>query len=89
MPASRPNDIGYINAHGTGTPANDCTETAAIRDVFGAHAGRLAVSSTKSMHGHALGAAAALECVATVLALRDGVLPHRQFQRPTPSAIWT
>jgi nodulation protein E len=70
-----PEAIGYINAHGTGTAANDPTETAAIRAVFGAHAERLAVSSTKSMHGHALGAAAALECVATVLALRDGVLP--------------
>src|SRR5579871_4722634 len=70
-----PEQIGYINAHGTATPANDPTETAAIRAVFGAHADRLAVSSTKSMHGHALGAAAALECLATVLALRDGVLP--------------
>src|SRR5262252_6594537 len=67
--------IGYINAHGTATPANDPTETAAIRDVFGAHAGRLPISSTKSMHGHALGAAAALECLATALALRDGILP--------------
>jgi len=70
-----PEQIGYINAHGTATPANDVTETAAIHSVFGAHAGKLAVSSTKSMHGHALGAAAALECLATVLALRDGVLP--------------
>ena len=70
-----PEAIGYVNAHGTGTLANDVTETAAIRAVFGAHACKLAVSSTKSMHGHALGAAAALECVATVLALRDGVLP--------------
>ena len=70
-----PEQVGYINAHGTATPANDPTETAAIRCVFGAHADRLAVSSTKSMHGHALGAAAALECFATVLALRDGVLP--------------
>ena len=71
----QPEQIGYINAHGTATPANDPTETAAIRAVFGAHAGRLAVSSTKSMHGHALGASAALECFATILALRDGVLP--------------
>ena len=70
-----PEAIGYVNAHGTGTMANDATETAAIRAVFGGHSGKLAVSSTKSMHGHALGAAAALECVATVLALRDGVLP--------------
>jgi nodulation protein E len=70
-----PEQVGYINAHGTATQVNDTTETAAIRAVFGAHAGRLAVSSTKSMHGHALGAAGALEAVATVLALRNGVLP--------------
>jgi nodulation protein E len=70
-----PEEIGYINAHGTGTSANDIAETAAIRAVFGAHADRLPVSSTKSMHGHALGAAAAIECMASVLALRDGVLP--------------
>ena len=71
----RPEQIGYINAHGTGTAANDKCETAAIRAVFGAHADSLPVSSTKSMHGHLLGAAAALECLATVLALRDGELP--------------
>jgi nodulation protein E len=70
-----PEQVGYVNAHGTGTAANDITETAAIRAVFGARAERLPVSSTKSMHGHALGAAAALECLAAVLALRDGVLP--------------
>ena len=73
--AIAPEQIGYVNAHGTATPANDVTETAAIRAVFGAHTDRLAVSSTKSMHGHALGASAALECLATALALRDGVLP--------------
>ena len=73
--ALAPEQVGYINAHGTATPANDPTETAAIRAVFGAHAEKLAVSSTKSMHGHALGAAAAMECLAAVLALRDGVLP--------------
>ena len=67
--------VGYINAHGTGTPANDPTETAAIRAVFGAHAAKLGVSSTKSMHGHALGAAGAIEAVATTLALAEGVLP--------------
>ncbi|HEX6899176.1 MAG TPA: beta-ketoacyl-[acyl-carrier-protein] synthase family protein [Thermoanaerobaculia bacterium] len=71
----KPGQIGYVNAHGTGTAVNDPTETAALRLVFGEHAGRLAVSSTKSMHGHALGAAGALEAVATVLALRNGVLP--------------
>jgi nodulation protein E len=71
----QPEDLGYINAHGTATQANDATETAAIRKVFGAHAGRLPVSSTKSMHGHTLGAAGAIEAVATLLALCHGVLP--------------
>jgi len=67
--------VGYVNAHGTGTRSNDPAETRAIRDVFGPQAGRLAVSSTKSMHGHALGAAGALEAVATVLALHKGIVP--------------
>jgi nodulation protein E len=67
--------VGYINAHGTGTSANDATETSAIREVFGKHAERLAMSSTKSMHGHALGAAGALEAAATLMALREGILP--------------
>lgn len=70
-----PQEIGYINAHGTGTPGNDPVETAAIHAIFGAHAKALAVSSTKSMHGHALGAAGALEAIATVLALHHGILP--------------
>jgi nodulation protein E len=70
-----PDQIGYINAHGTGTPGNDPTETQAIHQVFGAHAEKLAVSSTKSLHGHALGAAGALEAVATALALYHGILP--------------
>ncbi|MGD1094505.1 MAG: beta-ketoacyl-[acyl-carrier-protein] synthase family protein [Bryobacteraceae bacterium] len=70
-----PEAIGYINAHGTGTPANDATETEAIRTVFGPHAEKLMVSSTKSMHGHALGAAGALEAAATLLALRHGMIP--------------
>ena len=78
--------IGYINAHGTATPANDTTETAAIRKVFGAHAGRLAVSSTKSMHGHALGAAGALEAVATLLALDRSILPPTaNYTEPDPA----
>jgi nodulation protein E len=68
-------DVGYINAHGTGTPANDPTESKAIRRVFGAHAGALCVSSTKSMHGHAFGAAGAIELVAAIGALRDGIIP--------------
>ena len=67
--------FGYINAHGTATLANDRTETAAIRAAFGRHADRLAISSTKSMHGHALGAAGAIEAVASILSLREGVLP--------------
>jgi nodulation protein E len=80
-----PEAFAYINAHGTATPANDPTETAAIRCIFGDHAQRLAVSSTKSMHGHTLGAAAALECVATALALRDGILPPTaNFSEPDP-----
>ncbi|MCC7497249.1 MAG: beta-ketoacyl-[acyl-carrier-protein] synthase family protein [Bryobacterales bacterium] len=70
-----PEEVGYINAHGTGTAANDPTESAAIRAVFGDLADHIAVSSTKSMHGHALGAAGALEAVATVLALQSGIIP--------------
>jgi nodulation protein E len=68
-------EIDYINAHGTGTVANDATETAAIASVFGEDTARVAVSSTKSMHGHALGGAGALEAVATLLSLQHGVLP--------------
>ncbi len=70
-----PEQIGYINAHGTATQANDRSETAAIQAAFGPLAAKLAVSSTKSMHGHALGAAGAIEAVASVLALRKGLLP--------------
>ncbi len=81
-----PEAIGYINAHGTGTLANDATEAAAIREVFGAHASRLMVSSTKSMHGHALGAAGAIEAAATLLALREGVIPPTvNFTGPDPA----
>jgi nodulation protein E len=67
--------VDYINAHGTGTEANDLAETRAIHQVFGEHANSLAVSATKSMHGHALGAASAMELVATVLAVRKGLIP--------------
>ncbi len=70
-----PEAVGYINAHGTGTPGNDPVESSAIREVFGAHADKIGVSSTKSMHGHALGAAGALEAIATILALYHGILP--------------
>ena len=70
-----PDAIDYVNAHGTGTAANDPTETKAIHRVFGAHAHRLAVSSTKAMHGHALGASGAIELLAVIGALREGVIP--------------
>ena len=81
-----PEQVGYINAHGTGTQANDATETAAIRAVFGEHAAQLAVSSTKSMHGHALGAAGAIEAVATILALERGLLPPTaNYTTPDPA----
>ena len=79
-------DVDYINAHGTGTLANDVTETKAIRLAFGAHADRLAVSSTKSMHGHALGASGALELVAVLGALRDRVVPPTaHLDQPDPA----
>ena len=70
-----PTRVGYINAHGTSTPLGDAAETKAIKDVFGAHAYDLAVSSTKSMMGHTFGAAGAIEAIMCALALRDGVLP--------------
>jgi nodulation protein E len=70
-----PADIGYINAHGTGTSVNDPVESRAIREVFGDDVGRVLVSSTKSMHGHALGAAGAIEAVATLLALENQLAP--------------
>ncbi|HEX4751074.1 MAG TPA: beta-ketoacyl-[acyl-carrier-protein] synthase family protein [Bryobacteraceae bacterium] len=70
-----PEQVQHINAHGTGTQANDVTESNAIRRVFGDHTDRVAVTSTKSMHGHTLGAAGAIEAIATILALRDSVIP--------------
>lgn len=78
-------DVGYINAHGTGTMANDATETKAIKAAFGDHARKLAVSSTKSMHGHALGGAGAIEMAATLIGLRDGFIPPTtNFTEPDP-----
>lgn len=70
-----PEAIDYVNAHGTGTAANDVTETKALRQVFGSHAESLAVSSTKSMHGHTLGGAGAIELVAMLMALKEGFIP--------------
>jgi nodulation protein E len=82
----RPEQIGYVNAHGTATPTNDPVETEALRLVFREHASRLAVSSTKSMHGHALGAAGAIEAVVTALALREGLLPPTaNYTEPDPA----
>jgi len=80
-----PQEIGYVNAHGTATRLNDATETAILKDVFGEHARRLAVSSTKSMHGHAMGASGALELVAATLALeREIVPPTVNYTTPDP-----
>ncbi len=80
-----PKDVDYVNAHGTGTAANDVTETRALHQAFGAHAARLAVSSTKSMHGHAMGAASALELVAAILGARDSIAPPTaNFTEPDP-----
>jgi len=81
----RPEDVSYINAHGTSTPLNDKTETAAVKTVFGAHARRLALGSTKSMTGHLLGAAGGIELVATVYAVREGILPPTiNYEHPDP-----
>ena len=70
-----PTDIDYINAHGTATPYNDKFETEAVKGYFGDHAYKLALSSTKSMIGHTLGAAGGIEAAVTLLALHDGILP--------------
>lgn len=80
-----PEEIDYLNAHGTGTKANDQIETAAIKRVFGDHAYKLSVSSTKSMHAHCLGASGALELIACVMAMREGIVPPTaNYREPDP-----
>src|SRR5207245_5185916 len=82
----KPSEVDYINAHGTSTQPNDREETAAIKRVFGDHAKTLMVSSTKSMTGHLLGAAGALEAMACLLAMRDGcVQPTINYATPVPA----
>jgi 3-oxoacyl-(acyl-carrier-protein) synthase len=81
-----PHDVDCVNAHGTSTPLNDPSETAAIEDVFGDRAYKLKVSSTKSMIGHLLGAAAAVELIFCVLAIRDGKIPPTiNYENPDPA----
>ena len=78
--------VDYINAHGTSTQLNDASETAAIKTVFGDHARELNISSTKSMTGHLLGAAGAVEAIATILALRNGRIPPTiNYETPDPA----
>ena len=78
-------DVGYINAHGTGTTANDKTECAAVADVFGTHADNLMISSTKSMHGHLIGGTGAVELLACIMAVRDGIVaPTIGYDEPDP-----
>ncbi|UPH72833.1 beta-ketoacyl-[acyl-carrier-protein] synthase family protein [Abyssibius alkaniclasticus] len=80
-----PSDVGYINAHGTGTAANDKTECGAVRDAFGAAADDLMISSTKSMHGHLIGGTGAVELLACIMALRDGIIaPTVGYEEPDP-----
>ena len=81
----RPDEVGSINAHGTGTAANDKTECAAVAHAFGHHADRLMMSSTKSMHGHLIGGTGAVELLACIMALRDGVIaPTIGYEEPDP-----
>ncbi len=80
-----PEEVGYINAHGTGTAANDKIECAAVAEVFGAHADKLMISSTKSMHGHLIGGTGAVELLACIMALRDGIIaPTIGYEEPDP-----
>ncbi|NIY81184.1 beta-ketoacyl-[acyl-carrier-protein] synthase family protein [Celeribacter sp. HF31] len=78
-------EIGYINAHGTGTAANDKTECAAVADALGAHADNIMISSTKSMHGHLIGGTGAVELLACLMALKDGIIaPTINYEEPDP-----
>ena len=80
-----PSEVAYVNAHGTGTAANDKTECAAVADVFGPHADNLMISSTKSMHGHLIGGTGAVELLACIMAVRDGVVaPTIGYEEPDP-----
>jgi 3-oxoacyl-[acyl-carrier-protein] synthase II len=80
-----PEDVDYINPHGTGTPLNDRAETKAIKAAFGEHAYKLAISSTKAMHGHLMGGAGALEAIASVQAIRTGIIPPTlNYETPDP-----
>jgi 3-oxoacyl-[acyl-carrier-protein] synthase II len=81
----KPEEVDYINAHGTATPLNDKIETLAIKKVFGKHAHKLAVSSTKSMHGHMLGAAGGAELIATIMGIKEGIMPPTtNYEVPDP-----
>jgi 3-oxoacyl-[acyl-carrier-protein] synthase II len=81
----KPEEIDYINAHGTSTPLNDATETQAIKKVFGEHAKKIPISATKSMTGHLLGAAGSTEAIFTILTIRDGIIPPTiNYDEPDP-----
>jgi 3-oxoacyl-[acyl-carrier-protein] synthase II len=81
----QPEEIDYINAHGTSTKLNDLSENKAIKEVFGEHAHKLAVSSTKSMTGHLLGGAGGIEAIYTVMAIHEGILPPTiNYETPDP-----
>ena len=81
-----PDEVEYINAHGTGTPMNDVTETAVIKEVFGEYAYKIPISATKSMIGHTQGACGVLEIIATVLALKEGIV-HPTINYETPDEV--